>query len=366
MESGATPDAVITDELSGYRLIEQFPTDQGRSVYVAETADGERVLIKRAYDKTWAQDLADQTHHFLALSRVLGQHGPYPKVIKHGAGLLVMSFYPHGSLDDLSLGNDKPLVASLTAAAIGKLFEIAALRPAEVTAASQELASAADDFLTAQASKRMARLHRALASPAGLAWAAQRYDNHRTNAEALTQMSAWITGGALAARATKLGPSRLGLAAHGDFGLNNIMLAGPPAPEAGLIFIDTRGLWLGGLPWWDPVMDLATLLAFHCRIEPAFAAAGGRTPPEVLTAAARLSESEIMDIAERSEAVAAWVRQDPAYRDRLEVEIAIRLLGSVSVQILTAPSHGEARATAVLRLYADQAARVTSILSSYV
>ncbi|HET7013251.1 MAG TPA: phosphotransferase [Streptosporangiaceae bacterium] len=365
MESAAAPDAVITDELSGYRLIEQFPTDQGRSVHVAETADGERVLIKRAYDKTWVQDLTDQTQHFLALHRVLGQHGPYPKVIKHGAGLLVMSFYPYGSLDDLSLGDDKPLVASLTAAAIGKLFEIAALRPAEATA-SQELASAADDFLTAQASKRMARLHRALATPAGLAWAAQRYDDRLTNAEALTQMSAWITGGALAASATKLGPPRLGLAAHGDFGLNNIMLAGPPTPEAGLIFIDTRGLWLGGLPWWDPVMDLATLLAFHCRIEPAFAAVGGRTAPEVLTAAARLNESEILDIAERSEAVAAWVGQDPAYRDRLEVEIAIRLLGSVSVQILTAPSHGAARATAVLRLYADQAVKVTSILSSYV
>src|SRR6185437_14638303 len=214
------------------------------------------------------------------------------------------------------------LVASLTATAVSDLFEIANQWPPEATA-SEEVKSAAADFLTAQAGKRMARLHRALATSAGLAWAAERYDNHRTNAEALTQMSAWITGGALAACAPKLGPSRLDLAAHGDFGLNNIMLAGPPAPGAGLVFIDTRGLWLGGLPWWDPVMDLATLLAFHCRIEPAFAAAGGRTAPEVLTAAARLSEAEIMDMAERSEAVAAWVKQDPAYRDRLEVEIAI-------------------------------------------
>jgi hypothetical protein len=352
-------------ELSGYRLIDRFPTDQGRSVQVAETADGERVLIKRAFDRTWVQDLTDQTRHFLTMHRVLGEHGPYPTVIKHGAGLLVMSFYPYGSLDDLSLRDDKPVVASLTAAAIGKLFEIAILRPTEA-AASREVAAAAAGFLTDQARKRMTRLQRALASSTGSAWAAQRYDDHRTHAEALTQMSAWITEGTLAACTPKLGPPRLGLAAHGDFGLNNIMLAAPPTPKAGLIFIDTRGLWLGGLPWWDPIMDLATLLAFHCRIEPAFAAAGGRTPPEVLTAAARLSEAEIMGLVERSEAVAAWVAQDPAYLDRLEIEIAIRLLGSVSVQLLTAHSHGEARATAVLRLYLEQAGRVSDILSTYV
>src|ERR1700761_4745399 len=237
MESGTTPDTVKTDELSGYRLIDQFPTDQGRGVYVAETADGERVLIKRAYDRAWVQDLTDQTRHFLALHRLLGQGGPYPRIVKYGEGLLVMSFYPYGSLDDLSLRDDKALVASLTGAAIGKLFEIAALRPAEATA-SGELAAAAAGFLTAQASKRMARLERALASPAGSAWGAQRLDDHRTRAEALTQVSAWITDGTLAACAPKLGPPRLGLAAHGDFGLNNIMLAGPPAPAADLIFID--------------------------------------------------------------------------------------------------------------------------------
>jgi hypothetical protein len=364
----------MTDDLSGYRLIDRFSTDQGRSVHVAETADGERVLIKRAYDKTWIEDLADQTRHFLTMHRVLGQHGPYPKVIKHGEGLLVMSFYPYGSLDDLSLRDDKPLVASLTAAAIGKLFEIATLWPTKAAgqesaaglAASGELAAAAAGFLTAQARRRMARLRRALASSTGSAWAAQRYDSHRIRAEALTQMSSWITDGTLAACAPKLGPPRLGLAAHGDFGLNNIMLAGPPTPKAGLVFIDTRGLWLGGLPWWDPIMDLATLLAFHCRIEPAFAAVGGRTSPEVLTAVARLSEAAILDLVERSDAAAAWVAQDPAYRDRLEVEIAIRLLGSVSVQLLTAHSHGEARATAVLRLYLEQARRVCRILSAYV
>jgi hypothetical protein len=153
-------------ELSGYRLIDRFPTDQGRSVQVAETADGERVLIKRAFDRTWVQDLTDQTRHFLTMHRVLGEHGPYPTVIKHGAGLLVMSFYPYGSLDDLSLRDDKPVVASLTAAAIGKLFEIAILRPTEA-AASREVAAAAAGFLTDQARKRMTRLQRALASSTG-------------------------------------------------------------------------------------------------------------------------------------------------------------------------------------------------------
>ncbi|HEX6521159.1 MAG TPA: hypothetical protein VF070_14305 [Streptosporangiaceae bacterium] len=351
----------MTDDLPGYRLIEQFPTDQGRGVYVAETAQGQRVLIKRAYDKNWVQDLTDQTRHFLVLSRMLGANAPYPEVIQYDEGLLVMRFYPHGSMDDLSLGDDKPLVASLTASAIGKLFEIAALRPAGAADGS-ELAAAAADYLTAQADKRLARLRRALA---GSPWAGQRYDSRRTRGEVLTEMLAWITDGTLAARARKLGPPRLGLAAHGDFGLNNIMLAEPPSPRADLVFIDTRGLWIGGLPWWDPIMDLATLLAFHCRIEPAFAAVGGRTSPEVLSAGARLGEAEILDLAERNEAVTAWVAGDPCYRDRLEIEIAIRLLGSVSVQLLTAHSHGEARAAAALDLYLEQAQRVTGILSAH-
>lgn len=350
----------MTDDLSRYRLIERFPTDQGRSVDVAETAQGERVLIKRAHDKSAVQELADQTRHFLAMHRLLGEHAPYPEVIQHGEGLLIMRFYPHGSLDDLSLGDDKPLVASLTASAIGKLFQIAALR-ADEAATSPELTDAAADFLTAQAEKRVARLRRALA---GLCWADQLYDGHRTRGEVLTQMLAWITDGTLAAHARKLGPPRLGVSAHGDFGLNNIMLAGPPAPQADLVFIDTRGLWIGGLPWWDPVMDLATLLAFHCRIEPAFAAVGGRTAPEVLSAGARLTEAEILDLAERDEAVAAWTAHDPAYRDRLEIELAIRLLGSVSVQLLTAHSHGESRAAAVLHLYLEQAQRVGRILAA--
>lgn len=359
MEPDAVPPGSLSHRLSSYQLIEQFPTDQGRSVHVAETQARERVLIKRAYDQNWIRDLTEQTRHFLTMHRLLGDQAPYPEVIEYDDGLLIMPFYPHGSLDDLSLGEDNPLVASLTASAIGKLFQISALNPARGMD-RQDAAAAAGVFLASQAERRVARLERALA---GSAWASQPYDEQYTRGDVLADALAWITDGTLAARGHALGPPHLGLAAHGDFGLNNIMLAQPPTRTAGLVFIDTRGLWIGGLPWWDPVMDLATLLAFHCRIEPAFAAVGGRTSPEVLRADGRLSETEILKLAESDEAAAEWFHQDPRYRERLEVEIAIRLLGSVSVQLLTAHSHGEQRAAAVLDLYLEQAQRVSSILS---
>jgi hypothetical protein len=348
-------------DLAPYTLVEELPTDQGRSVHVARTGDGERVLIKQAYDEVWAADLQDQVRHVSAMHELLGEGAPYPKIIRSGDRLLVLPFYPYGSLDDLSLTDDKALVAQLTRASIGELFRVSMVAPAgfEPQAA---WADGAASYLVTHADRRVARLRRALAGADGRSWAAHPHAEGRTRGEALAGALDWITDGRLAAHAPRLGPPRLALAAHGDFGLNNIMLMDPPGPAARPVFIDTRCQWIGGLPWWDPIMDLATLITFHCRIEPAFAAVGGRTSPRVLQARARLTEAEIRDLADQEDAVRSWIAADPGYRDRLEVEIAIRLLGSVSVQLLTARSHGADRATAVLELYLDQARRVGQLL----
>jgi hypothetical protein len=346
--------------LSSYELIEELPTDQGRSVHVARAPTGERVLVKQAYDENWARDLREQTSHFLTLRELLGDRAPYPDVVLHGERLLVMRFYPYGSLDDLSHGQDRKVVADLTAAAVHQLFEISAAGAPGLGEDAQR-ADAAASFLVAQAEKRVDRLRRALGRTT---WGGQPHEGGRTRGEVLDEALAWISTGALAAHAARLGPPKLALAAHGDFGMNNIMLADPPSSRARLVFIDTRGIWMRGLPWWDPIMDLATLLAFHCRIEPAFAAAGGRTSPEVLSAKGRLQEAEIMDLVTGDDAARAWMAGDPGWRERLEVEIAIRLLGSVSVQLLTAHSNGEARAAAVLDLYLKHARRVSRMLSA--
>jgi hypothetical protein len=346
-----------------YEFLEELPTDQGRSVHIARTDDGERVLIKQAYDDAWAADLREQARHFQVMRGLLGAGAPYPEVLRHGERLLVLPYYPYGSLDDLSLGDDKALVTELTGSAIGELFRICLVEP-EGFQLSEKRVDAARSYLTSHVDKRLARLHRALSSASGAAWAAQPHAPGRTRGEALSLGLTWITDGRLAAHAGRLGPPRLALAAHGDFGLNNVMLMDPPAPGARPVFIDTRCQWIGGLPWWDPIMDLATLMAFHCRIEPAFARAGGRTSPRVLHAQGRLTEAEIRDLADGHAAVRAWSASDPGYRDRLEVEIAIRLLGSIGVQLLTAHSHGAERASAVLDLYLDQAAQVGRLLGA--
>jgi Phosphotransferase enzyme family len=353
-------------EHSPYRLIKELATDYGRSVHIGEAPDGNRVLVKRAQDETWSRELQAQARHFTVMRHLLGDGAPYPEVLEQSEDTLVMPFFPYGSLDDLSLGDDRTLVATLTASAIHQIFLIAMVEPAAFRRTS-EWRDASSGYLITQADKRMSRLRAALRSAEGRTWAGDAYTRGDgqvagSRGEVLDEALGWITDGLLAAHAGRLGPPRLGIASHGDFGLNNVMLAQPPGPASQLVFIDTRGLWISEFPWWDPVMDLATLIAFHCRIEPTLAAVGGRTSPGVLRARARLPEVAIRDMAASDDAVRAWKAGDPYAQQRLEVNIAIRLLGNISVQLLTARSRGMERATAVLDLYLHQARHVSDML----
>lgn len=338
-----------------YELLETIPTNTGRRVHIARTPTGERVLVKRAYTDEWARDLQEQARHFRTLAALLGTNSVYPEVVEHADRLLVLRFYEHGSLDDLSLTGDPAATRALTRTALHALFRVAASTPPDFQADApwRQLSTS---YLTDQASRRVDRLDAALRGPAR-DWAAA---NGR--GATLAHATSWITDGTLARHADRLGPWRLALAAHGDFGLNNVMLVDPPTPAARVVFIDTRGIWHGGYPWWDPIMDLATLIAFHCRIEPALAAAGERAP-EMLTSPARLAEAEIRAAVADDQVFAALTADDLGWRDRLEVEIAIRLLGNVSVQLLTAPQNPERRADAVLQLYLDQSRRVAELLA---
>jgi hypothetical protein len=343
---------------SGYESLRVIPTNQGRTVHVARTRGGDQVLAKVAHTDEWALDIAEQVRHFSRMGRLLGADSVYPEVLESRERLLIMPFYSHGSLDDLSLGDDHSLVLELTTTALHALFHIATVQPPGFVP-DAAWTEAASSFVPSQVAKRMARLEDALQRFPG--WLAEPTADG-TRQEAVTDAVAWVAGGALADAAHRLAPPALGLAAHGDFGLNNIMLAGPPALGARIVFIDTRGLWHGGWAWWDPIMDLATLITFHCRIEPALAAAG-ELSPRILRARGRLTEQDILDAVTADKAFEAWAARDPGWRERLEVDIAIRLLGNVSVQLLTAPRNGELRAAAVLELLRAQSARVQEVLS---
>jgi hypothetical protein len=345
-----------------YTVEQTIPTNQGRSVHVAVLEDGRRVFVKRAHTPEWADDLQRQARHYLVMAEVLGPRSMYPEVLGLTGTELVIPLYEHGTVEELALGPDVGLMLPLTRRALRAVFDLAAAaRPGW---GPDERRTAARSFLLAEARRRLERLRRAVATTGGTRWLAGRMPGRPdTVAAVLDANTSWITDERLVGQSAALAPAELGLASHGDFGLNNVMLAEPAAPAAALVFIDTRGHWSGGYPWWDPVMDLATLIAFHCRIEPAIGrvaglAAGGPDLP------GRLGEAQVRFMASSDPAVAAWSERDPRWEARLEALIAVRLLGNVSVQLTSAPVDAERRAARVLALFEDQSERVREALSA--
>lgn len=343
-----------------YRLLRQIPTNRGRSVYLAETPSGDRVLVKRAHTEAWAADLRDQARHFMVMGELLGERSIYPAVLEHSDDSLVLPFYEHGSLDELSRGPSRCIVRVLTRDALSHVFMIAGFRPP----ADSPLPQVARDYLAHAARARLGRLDRAVSGPEGCDWSRTSAAGQPPRIHEIEESVAWIRDEAFLARSCELGPTRLVPAAHGDFGLNNVMLAEKPAAGARLVFIDTRGIWCDGYPWWDPIMDLATVIAFHCRIEPALARAG-ELPGDMADAAARLREADILRLITGDAAFVAWAGSDEHWRKRLEVEIAIRLLGNIGVQLTTAPRNPGLRAAVVLGLYVRQARRVVGLLNGH-
>jgi hypothetical protein len=132
-----------------------------------------------------------------------------------------------------------------------------------------------------------------------------------------------------------------------------VLLADADGAGPAFRFIDLRGVWAGGLPWWDPVLDLATLITFHALIEPALQARDGivRGPGHGLVT---LTRDELVADAAAQPAVRRWVASDPAWHVRLQLGIVVRLLGSVSDQLLTAPGDRRARAGTVTELLTDE------------
>jgi hypothetical protein len=335
-----------------YRLLRQIPTMLGATVHVAELDSGEQVLVKRAETETEALALREYARHLRFLSRLPGHGSTYPPVLDHDDRRLVLPFFRHGSVDRV---DDVPTLRALTGRALDSLFRIAALAPPPAAGPvdRQELGRS---FLPTEARARLQRLDRALSSTAaGRSWAAGPAPSRH-----LAGLTAWFRDGSLERCAAAIAPPFLGLAAHGDLGLNNVVLTEPAGPDAAFVFIDTRGRWHQGLPLWDPVMDLATLLVFHCRIEPALAAA--LEPDGEAARRPRLTEGEILELCSASPGFQAWAALDPQWRTRLQVHLAVRLLGNVGIQLTIAPERRAERADVLFGLFAGQMERVRQAL----
>jgi hypothetical protein len=331
-----------------YRLIRRIPTMLGATVHVAELPSGEQVLVKQAETEAEALKLQEYARHLRVMSELAGGPSIYPPVLDHGDRRLVLPYFPHGTVDRVC---DAATLRALTARALEELFRIAALEPAPSWNASNRKPPARS-FLVTEAAARLERLDQVVAStPMGREWASNRR---------LADLTSLFRDGTMERVAAAVVPRFLGLASHGDFGLNNIVLKEPAGADAAIVFIDTRGRWHGGLPWWDPVMDLATLLAFHCRIEPALASL--LEPDGEAARQLRLTETEILELCRSGAGFQAWARRDPHWLPRLQVHLAIRLLGNVGIQLTVAPDRQAERATVLLGLFLEQVERVRQTL----
>lgn len=336
-----------------HEVVRTIPTNQGRRVEVGLRPDGQLVLVKTAESDEWSEELRAQRRHFEFMREVLGPDAPYPEVLAVARTSVTLRYYQHGSLDELSYGDDLGLVVHLAARALDDVFSIAT-HPAAGRVSSTDVAG---KWVADHARQRSRRLREAMRRSTATEGVATTPEFGR----AVDEVVAWTEAPGIDSASRRVAAPQLGLAAHGDFGLNNVLLQEAPSESAPLVFIDTRAMWIDGIPLWDPIMDLATLIAFHCRIEPALARAG-EIPPAAATGGARLTEAGIRAQVAASSGFQRWTAQDPSWPLRLELLIAIRLLGNVSVQLTTARSGNLKRASEVLRLCSDHKSTVDAVL----
>lgn len=323
-----------------YERLWRIPTMAGHRVDVARDRDGRRVVLKQAATPAAREGLETYARQLRRLAEIEAIRDFYPPVLAYRDGLLVLPYYPHGSVDAAAAGDPetfRTLVRRSVDAAL------AGAQCGELTGSDRFAGvDGARAFWRHEFTRRYDRLVAALAAgdqPAG--WAQR----------ALAPVAPWSSGDSLDRLLRRAVRRPLGLATHGDFGLNNVLLADPPAATARLRFIDLRGAlpWVAGTPYWDPVLDLGTLVAFHCHIEPAL---GLRDGVAVAGDHGRLTldVDEVLAILDATPALAGWAERDPHWRLRLRLAVLIRILGSVSTQLTAAPAQRSERARTVAEL----------------
>jgi len=315
-----------------YQLIRHIPTMTGCSVEVGVLPDGREVVVKRALTPAAARALAASVRQVRCLRELPELAGYYPRVLAYAEDTVVLPCYSQGTLDAAGAG-PRDAFRRQVSEAVDCLFAISSSRSFPVEPSPTAAARA---FWRSQLTRRLDRLERAGVRPGG---------------EPFRAIARGLADG-LVGRIIDRAVSRpLGLAAHGDFALANVLLADPGEAGPPFRFIDLRGdtVWAGGLPWWDPILDLATLVTFHALIEPALGVREGiaRGPDHGL---AELGRDELVEDALARPSVRDWVAGDPTWRLRTQLGIVVRLLGSVSAQRASAPRDRAARADIVTEL----------------
>lgn len=349
----------MISKLERYKTIETIPTNRGRSVIVVESPAGERFVIKSAHNKRQAEEIDAQVRQFATISRLMKDDTVYPNVIAASPGTLVLPFYEHGTIYDVVKRSDTTLSSALIHTAMVQLLRIGQIPP-PVASPSPEVARR---FLPSEGVARLVRLSKALASPVGRQWAGHELLGQCQVIDVLKKNVAWLQDKSVFAGLERIGPPQLTLAAHGDFTAKNLLLTAADDPKSKLIFIDVRGFWHNGYPWWDPILDLASI-GFSIAVQETFSAISDGFSEKTDSCVDSLTKTteQVLKIALACPEFVRWTEQDWWWRIRFEVAIAIRLLGGVSVQLMTAPHDAKRRASALLNMYVYQMSRISEII----
>ncbi len=306
----------------GTRL-HDFPTTSGMSVSLHRTATGRLVVVKTPVSgapRVVRAALAAQARQLAVLART-HPDAPYPAVLEGGRDRLVLSYAPGYTLRDGRSRAGEARSLDLLADAVTAVFGLASRWPEEACPPPGR------GFLVAEMTRRISRLD-LLLSGAGSGGALARAVGAGRPNGLLARLHSAQELGALARADAALGPPFLGFGAHGDLTPQNVVRA---AAGDELTLIDPRGLvcWRGGLPWWDPVLDLAAAITFHGAIDRLL------DEPDPLALASGLAQTRtaLADRVAGAAPVLGWTAADTAWDARLDLWIGARLLGNVAVQL---------------------------------
>jgi hypothetical protein len=338
------------------RVLGTFPTDGGRCVHLVSSERTGNVVVKVATTDENVAALRGQVRHQTVMSSLYSTK-LYPPVLAASRDFLVTPYYRSGSVAEIAQSGQGSVVLRHVSQSLRHLFSCASLEATSTLSFRQE--EMAKDFMITEARTRLARLRQTIENHHLAArWADAAMPRRRgSHLEEITRSVDWIVSGKINRLSRELAPRRLALSAHGDLTLNNILVE-EKAPTSSVIFIDTRGRWHAGLPWWDPMMDLATLITFDCR--PLHSASGYAKYAEDARYEAPLVEGSLLSLCYDEPHFLSWIARDDAWKKRVELYVAVRLLGNIGSELKSARPGQESRATTALARLSEQARIIDS------
>ena len=346
-ENGDRRDVLFNIPVLRTVTLEEFPTNQGRSVEL-ETA-GTSLRIRKRILKPELLD-SDSTNQRLEaqwkfvqerLNTARGTEGRttqiYPKIYQCNDSYILMEYFDGGSIDQVE---NKDEAERLAGRAINKLLS-ASLEARPPEKCNQRDFQGSWDFCEKELRNRISRYNSSVA---------------KTDVEPLssndtrnTLVNDCETYFQTKRNSVSNAPAPIHLAIHGDFGPNNVVFTSDPDFGERLVFIDTRARWCatqcGSVPYWDTVFDLATFFIFTRHIVPSISETFGTGSKSPLSK----DDATLLRLIERGVRDTGYGEHDPEWRFRFEAACVVRLLGSISNQFQTAPEQGNQRANALVK-----------------